>query len=215
MHLREPRRSCSAAIVLQRSSKERTVPGCVGWRSCSSGAGLRRPGGGRASSKTVPAPLWATAPGNPNSCRKRNWKTGRRGNRAEKGKKKKNQPCLTGSSLWIERAQRCFGTRPGVRAWDIYISPSCLRGGWGWGTRLGKKEKENKLHSPLNIHDSSFAKANGKHINPFTTLLNAKKMDEGHSTLWGKLRRIWKSGPQEVGIQESRARHGFYLDPFQ
>lgn len=72
MHLREPRRSCSAAIVLQRSSKERTVPGCVGWRGCSSGAGLRRPGGGRASSKTVPAPLWATAPGNPNSCRKRN-----------------------------------------------------------------------------------------------------------------------------------------------
>lgn len=55
---------------------------------------------------------------------------------------------------------------------------------------MGKKEKENKLCSPLNIHDSSFAKANGKHINPFTTLLNAKKMDEGHSTLWGKLGRI-------------------------
>lgn len=62
-----------------------------------------------------------------------------------------------------------------------------MRGG---GPTLGKKEKENKLRSPLNIHDSSFAKANGKHINPFTTLLNAEKMDEGHSMLWGKLRRI-------------------------
>lgn len=50
-----------------------------------------------------------------------------------------------------------------------------------------RKEKGNKLCAPLNIHDSSFAEANGKHINPFTTLLNAKKMDEGHSVLWGKL----------------------------
>ena len=78
-----------------------------------------------------------------------------------------------------------------MRGRDIYISPGWLKERWGRGwQRLGKKEKENKLCSPLNIHDSSFAEANGKHINPFTTLLNAKKkkkMDEGHSMLWGKL----------------------------
>ena len=57
----------------------------------------------------------------------------------------------------------------------------------GAGAGAGKERKKNKLCSLLNIHDSSFAKTNGKHINPFTTLLNAKKMDEGHSMLWGKL----------------------------
>lgn len=56
-------------------------------------------------------------------------------------------------------------------------------GAGGWE----RKKKKNKLYSLLNIHDSSFAKTNGKHINPFTTLLNAKKMDERHSMLWGKL----------------------------
>lgn len=83
--------------------------------------------------------------------------------------------------------------------------------------RLGKKEKENKLCAPLNIHDSSFAEANGKHINPFTTLLNARKMDEGHSVLWGKLGGTGKSGPQAVGIsgREERVGYGFYLAPFQ
>lgn len=57
---------------------------------------------------------------------------------------------------------------------------------------MGKQVKENKLFKPLNIHDSSFARANRKRINPFTTLLNAfkkkkkKKTDEGRSGLWGQ-----------------------------
>lgn len=106
------------------------------------------------------------------------------------GEEKGEKACFTGvkaahgespSASWV--AARGEGRR------YFHFSRLANRGarGRGW-QRLGKKEKENKLCSPLNIHDSSLAKANGKHINPFTTLLNAKKkMDEGHSVLRGKL----------------------------
>lgn len=212
MHPREPQLSCRAAIVLQWSSKEKTVRG--GWGKA---GGCERPGTSRAPRKSIPAPQRARPP------RKQTTTPAKRGDqkRGRKGKRRRKRKisCLRGSRLCIEKAQCSFGTRPGVRGRDIYISPSSLKESWGVGRwqRLGKKEKENKLCAPLNIHDSSFAEANGKHINPFTTLLNAKKMDEGHSLLWGKLGGTWKSGPQAVGTsgREERVGYGFYLDPFQ
>lgn len=70
----------------------------------------------------------------------------------------------------------------GARLWDgpggeglRYLHSSKPAGADRGGGRLGKQVKENKLFKPLNIHDSSFAQANRKRINPFTTLLNAFK----------------------------------------
>lgn len=211
MHPREPQLSCRAAIVLQWSSKKKTVQGEAG------GEQGERGGPRREQSPTHGCPR-ATgdhhASGPLKSPAERgDQMRGKQGKGRRKWKRKGS--CLEGSRLCIDKAQWGFGTRPGVRGWDIYVSPSWLKESWGVGRwrRLGKKEKENKLCSPLNIHDSSFAEANGKHINPFTTLLNAKKMDEGHSMLWGKLGGIWKSGPQAVGIsgREERAGSRFYL----
>lgn len=112
--------------------------------------------------------------------------------REERGKKKKS-PHQTGQNIELSEPS-ALGPGQGVRG-EIFTflqAKEGRAGGWreGW-----ERVKENKLLLPLNIHDSSFAKANGKHINPFTTLLNAKrkekkenKMDEGHSLLWAN----WK-----------------------
>lgn len=88
----------------------------------------------------------------------------------------------------------------------------------GGGRRLGKKVKENKLLEPLNIHDGSFAQANRKHINPFTTLLNALKRRRG-----GRRMKITAgsgtSGEEYENMDHRRlAAQGresceFYLDP--
>lgn len=87
-------------------------------------------------------------------------------------------------------------------------------GGGGWR----KKVKENKLLEPLNIHDGSFAQANRKHINPFTTLLNALKRRRG-----GRRMKITAgsgtSGEEYENMDHRRlAAQGresceFYLDP--
>lgn len=93
-----------------------------------------------------------------------------------------------------------------ARGWGAkiftFLQAGCRRGTQG----AGKKVKENKLFSPLNIHDSSFTKANGKHINPFTTLLNAKGgTDEGHSRLPGTVGGTRVSGPQDAGSRRPAA----------
>lgn len=67
-----------------------------------------------------------------------------------------------------------FGRGPGGEGLR-YLHSSKRAGADRGGGRLGKQVKENKLFKPLNIHDSSFAQANRKRINPFTTLLNALK----------------------------------------
>lgn len=87
------------------------------------------------------------------------------------GRKKKNPPDRV-RTLGIEGTQHYLGSRQPAGEGPRYLhSPSRLGVG---GQELGKKVKENKLFPPLNIHDSSFAKANGKHINPFTTLFKKK-----------------------------------------
>lgn len=113
--------------------------------------------------------------------------------RERTGEKKKKSPHQTGQNIELGEPS-ALGSGQGVRG-EIFTflqAKEGRAGGWreGW-----ERVKENKLLLPLNIHDSSFAKANGKHINPFTTLLNAKrkekkenKMDEGHSLLWAN----WK-----------------------
>lgn len=123
------------------------------------------------------------------------------GQEQKRGEREEKRPVSAGSRLCTERAPERLWVPARARGRDISISPGWLKESWGEGVaEAGKERKENKLCSPLNIHDSSFAKANGKHINPFTTLLNAKEMDEGHSMLWAKLGGIGKSGPQEAGI---------------
>lgn len=107
-----------------------------------------------------------------------------------KVQKRKRVSAVQGQSSELTKPRVALGFSQRVKGLGIYICPRRLKESWtGWGEGSGwaGKEKENKLCWPLNIHDSSFAKANGKHINCFTTLLNAKKMDGGHSMLWGKL----------------------------
>lgn len=153
-----------------------------GPRSCRTGRG--RGGPGQAEPHACPALRTAA------TTLAASWGATRE--REERGKKKKS-PHQTGQNIELSEPS-ALGPGQGVRG-EIFTflqAKEGRAGGWreGW-----ERVKENKLLLPLNIHDSSFAKANGKHINPFTTLLNAKrkekkenKMDEGHSLLWAN----WK-----------------------
>lgn len=166
--------------MLPRSSKERTV--CLGH-----GAAVQAEGAG-ARVRQSPTRVRPCAPLPPPWLPR-----GGLRERERRGEKKKKSPHQTGQNIELSEPS-ALGPGQGVRG-EIFTflqAKEGRAGGWreGW-----ERVKENKLLLPLNIHDSSFAKANGKHINPFTTLLNAKrkekkenKMDEGHSLLWAN----WK-----------------------
>lgn len=167
--------------MLPRSSKERTV--CLGHR-----AAVQAEGAGARARQRSPTRVRPCAPLPPP------WLPGGGLQERERGQgKKKKSPHQTGQNIELGEPS-ALGSGQGVRG-EIFTflqAKEGRAGGWreGW-----ERVKENKLLLPLNIHDSSFAKANGKHINPFTTLLNAKrkekkenKMDEGHSLLWAN----WK-----------------------
>lgn len=171
--------------------RERLSAAAAGGRlGCSAGGGSGGPGRQQSPTFTLPRPPPPPPPMPPRACaqadlnsssegRPKDWGAGRNRNRmaGEGGEEKGEKACFTGvkashgespSASWVP--VRGEGRR------YFHFSGRANGGarGRGW-QRLGKKEKENKLCSPLNIHDSSLAKANGKHINPFTTLLNAKK----------------------------------------
>lgn len=139
--------------------------------------------------------------------------------RDEEKRKAEESLAIAESRLFELREPVRFGIQPRVRGCDIYVSPRKLKDRDGGSLWLGKKKKEKKLCSPLNIHDNSFAKANGKHIYIYISLYNFVKYKKRWMRVTACSGANWEEyenlDRRRWGSQGEGSWPGFYLSPLQ